>query len=122
MTDDELTYATAGAHSLFVGIPEMNAFPDACVDDFIDSLGEPEPEMIEGRMSRAVRDHRHSGFVTEERYENLGHSAADLVMGRRIFRVRWCRQEGEPIRIGRDSEGVRASDSTDRAPEVVRVL
>ena len=65
MTDNELTEATAGAHTLFVGVAKMNAFPDACVDDFIDSLGEPEPEMIEGGMSRAVRDHRYSGFVTE---------------------------------------------------------
>ena len=54
-----------------------------CVDDFIDSLGEPEPEMIEGGMSRAVRDHRHSGFVTEERDENLGHGAADFRCGRK---------------------------------------
>ena len=83
MTDNELSYATAGAHTLFVGVAKMNAFPDACVDDFIDSLGEPEPEMIEGRMSRAVRDHRHSGFVTEERDENLGHGAADFRCGRK---------------------------------------
>jgi len=65
MTDNELTYAAAGVHTLFVGVAKMNAFPDACVDDFIDSLGEPEPEMIEGGMSRAVSDHRHSGIVTK---------------------------------------------------------
>src|SRR5215510_53167 len=122
MTNNELSYATTRAHSLFVGVPKMNAFPDACVDDFIDSLSEPEPEMIEGRMSRAVRDHRHTGFITEQRDENLGHSAADLVMGRRIFRESWCGQGREPIRIGGHSESGRAPDGTDRAPEVIRVL
>jgi len=56
MTDNELTEATAGAHALFVGVAKMDAFPDARVDDFIDSLGEPEPEMIEGRMSAERTD------------------------------------------------------------------
>jgi len=51
MTDNELAHATAGVHPLLVGVAKVNSFPDACVDDFIDSLGEPEPEMIEGRVS-----------------------------------------------------------------------
>ena len=57
MTDNELTYAAAGVHTLFVGTAKMNAFPDACVDDFIDSLREPGPEMIEGRMKNFYAAH-----------------------------------------------------------------
>src|SRR5207237_5245401 len=75
VADNELPYATAGAHSLFIGVREMNAFPDTCVDDLIDSLAEPEPEMIEGWLSRAVRDHRDSGFVTEEIADTFGNCA-----------------------------------------------
>src|SRR5262245_47315273 len=76
MTDNELTYTTARVHTLLVGIAKMNALPNACVDDFIDSLSEPETEMIEGQMSGAVRNHRHSGFINERRDQTLGHSAA----------------------------------------------
>ena len=80
MTNNELTYAMARARSLFIGIAEMDAFPDPCIDDLVDSLAEPEPQMVEGRMSRAVRDHWNSRLVAEERGERLGHRAANLTV------------------------------------------
>ena len=64
MTDNELTDATARTHSLFVGVAEMDASQTrALMTSSIPWVN--LNEMIEGRMSRAVRDHRHSGFVTE---------------------------------------------------------
>ena len=49
MADDILAHTAAGSHPLFIRIAEMDAFPDTCVDDLVDSLTEPEPQMIEAR-------------------------------------------------------------------------
>jgi hypothetical protein len=54
VTDNELAHAPTGTHSLQVGVPEMDAFPNACVNDLLDCLAEPGPGMIEGCLWRIV--------------------------------------------------------------------
>jgi len=122
MADDILAHTAAGSHPLFIRIAEMDAFPDTCVDDLVDSLTEPEPQVIEARVSRALRDHRHFRFVSEERDESLRHRSAYFVVARRVLGIRGRCEKRNPIRIGCDAVFIRASDGADRAPEVVCVL
>ena len=100
----------------------MDAFPHARVDHFVEALAELGPEMIERRVGRTVRDHSDARSVTEERDQDLGHSAADFIVRRGVLRKCRRRQQRLPAWIRRNAHAIRVADRADRSPDVVGVL
>src|SRR5215208_1021818 len=110
------------ARALLVGVAEVDPRPNACIDHFVDRLGETgeaagEPAVVRVRPADAVG--------AEEVLERRHHRAAEARVARRMLRVRRGRDQRQPPLLllrPRVVIGVSTADRGDGPPEGVMRL